>query len=141
MYGAPASIVIGGPVVHVHPPVHNDIGAREDDVGHIAAQFPQFFRLEDRFERPVKHTPGMAAYRAAEQRLQTLIGQRFGVVFVAPLMHDIDNQMLMTERRDLMNTTPVWSVTCLSPYRGRIDPLPPNQAKRAFLDAAYGLLK
>ena len=83
--------------------------------------------------RPVKHAPGMAPYRAAEQHLQTLIGQRFGVSFEDSIIHDIDNRMLMTERRDLMDCTQTWSVGNLAPYPEPIRPMQPAQAELALL--------
>ena len=90
--------------------------------------------------RPVKHAPGMAAYRAAEQRLQNLIGQRFGVFFDDAWVHTIDNRMLMTERRDLTNTAQTWSVDNLPPYEEVIVPMAPVQAELAFLRTAELLL-
>lgn len=90
--------------------------------------------------RPVKHASGMAFYRAAEQRLQTMIGQRFGLFFDDPLVHTIDNRMLMTERRDLTNTAQEWSVNNLPPYEEIIAPMSPVQAEGVFLQMASALL-
>ena len=90
--------------------------------------------------RPVKHAPGMEAYRAAELRLQTLIGQRYGVEFDDALVHEIDNRMLMTERRDLVDNTCTWSVTNKPPYPETIIPVLPKQAEQIFLETAHTLL-
>lgn len=83
--------------------------------------------------RPVKHSPGMEAYRAAEQRLQMLVGRRYEVSFDDPLVHEIDNRMLMTERRDLMSSNHAWSVTNKPPYPETITPMSPAQAEWEFL--------
>ncbi len=89
--------------------------------------------------RPVKHAKGMESYRTAEQRLQNLVGQRFGVEFSDPLVHEIDNRMLMTERRDLTNVVQSWSVG-VGPYVDlSINPMTPGQAKWEFLQQAERL--
>jgi hypothetical protein len=90
--------------------------------------------------RPVKHSPGLAAYRAAEDRLQQLVGQRFGVVFDDPMVKQIDDRMLMTERRDLTDASQPWSSHHLPPYEEIIYPLSPGTAKEVFLDYARELL-
>lgn len=90
--------------------------------------------------RPVKHAPGMEAYRAAEKRLQDMIGERFDIAsFADPLVHETDNRMLMTERRDLMSRNySQWSVDA-RPYLLVIEPKPPKLIERLFLEAYEAL--
>jgi 5'-deoxynucleotidase YfbR-like HD superfamily hydrolase len=90
--------------------------------------------------RPVKHSPGLSAFRAAEDAVQRLVGQRFGVSFDDPMVKQIDDRMLMTERRDLTNVAQTWSAGHLPPYEEIITPLAPGQAKAAFLRLADELL-
>lgn len=90
--------------------------------------------------RPVKHAEGkngpvMAAYLGFEARLQALVGERFGVSFDDPLVHEIDNRMLMTERRDLINVQHEWSAGNKPPYLSEIIPMAPGEAEQAFLRA------
>jgi hypothetical protein len=53
--------------------------------------------------RPIKHMPELAAYRAAEKRIQAAICQRFGLpVEEPPIVKAADTILLTTEARDLM---------------------------------------
>ncbi len=81
--------------------------------------------------RPVKHAHGMEFYRGAEHKLMRVIGEKFGVEFSDELIHEIDNRMLMTERRDLMPQSQPWTVGA-DPYRDIIVPVPPKTAKLGF---------
>lgn len=90
--------------------------------------------------RPVKYAPGLEGYRTAEHRLQSLIGQRFGVSFDDPLVKQIDDRMLMTERRDLMTFSHEWSSKHLPPFDNIIEPWAPAVAEKAFLRLAYELI-
>jgi len=86
--------------------------------------------------RPVKYAESMAAYRHAEQHLMTCIGYRFGIpTFDIPSIHEIDNRLLATERRDLMNCGEE-----LDDWQLRVQPLPlrivgwaPPKAEAYFL--------
>ena len=87
--------------------------------------------------KPLKHLlPGFADIEAGVTRL---IAQAFAVDFDTD--HDAikhaDMVALATEKRDLMpNSTEAWSyLTGIAPLPEPIDPLPPAQAKAAFLDA------
>ncbi len=90
--------------------------------------------------RPVKHAEGMAFYRKAEERLMRAVGVRFGVSFVDPRIKTVDNRMLMTERRDLMQPPPghTWGIVEI-PYSEVIIPCPPTIARKGFLDTFYEL--
>jgi uncharacterized protein len=91
--------------------------------------------------RPVKHDPAMQAYRDAEKRLMGVIEERFSVSCDQPEIHDIDNRLLFTERRDLMPTSPEWGGRWgdKHPYPEVITPWTPIQAKTAFLEMFYQL--
>lgn len=82
--------------------------------------------------RPVKHAQGMDFYRQAEAQLMRAIAQRFGVEFSDPLIHEVDNRMLMTERRDLMPASGAWTVGAI-PYPDEIVPVVPWIARQGFL--------
>lgn len=87
--------------------------------------------------KPLKHLlPGFADIEAGVTRL---IAQAFQVDFDtdhAAIKH-ADMVALATEKRDLMpNSTEAWSYLAgIAPLPGAIDPLPPAQAKGAFLAA------
>ena len=91
--------------------------------------------------RPVKHDPAMQAYRDAEKRLMAAIQERFGVNCDVPEIHEIDNRMLFTERRDLMPTSPDWGGRWgdVAPYPDVIDPWSPKDAEHSFLRHFYYL--
>jgi hypothetical protein len=79
---------------------------------------------------PVKIQEEMAPYRAAEQKLQKVIFEAFGVhPSIFPEVHSVDKKMLMTEARDMMND-PEWA---FNPYPFGITPWTARQAKRMFL--------
>lgn len=84
--------------------------------------------------RPVKHAKGMESYREAEARLMAVIGERYDVSFDDPLVHQIDDSMLMTEKRDLMPPSPTWSVHN-PPFPTMIVPYTPRGAELLFLDS------
>lgn len=91
--------------------------------------------------RPVKHSKEMEAYRKTEQRVQALIGEKFHVVFTDPLIHEIDNRMLMTERRDLMpahieSWDNKWTIDNEQAYPDEhvTTPLYPQAARMLFLN-------
>lgn len=108
-------------------------------------QAPPFLKLalllHDAYEaymcdlsRPVKHAEGMAYYRQAEDRGMAAISDRFEVFFMDPLIHTIDDRMLMTERRDLMPYTEgIWSTQHAPAYPERIVPYPPKEVEYMFL--------
>lgn len=91
--------------------------------------------------RPVKHDPEMHAYRAAEKRLMRVIEHKFNVVCDHPTIHEIDTRLLLTEKRDLMPTSPDWGVRwgTLEPYAERIVPWTPGRASREFIDTFINL--
>lgn len=85
--------------------------------------------------RPVKHDPEMNAYRIAEKRLMALIESVFTVDCDHPVVHAVDNRMLLTEKRDLMARSGPWGneLDQVKPYPERIIPWGPNEAEGEFL--------
>lgn len=87
--------------------------------------------------RPVKHLPALEAYREAEDFLMNVIGDRYGVEFTDPRIHEIDTIMLLTEKRDLMApNSDSWNVYFpgVSLLAERIEPRSPQQAETLFLN-------
>lgn len=89
---------------------------------HVASMVPPELELEallhDAAEaylgdmvRPLKHMPEMAAYRLAEERVNSAIAARFGLSTSDPHGHikHADNVLLATERRDLFDSVLPWS--------------------------------
>lgn len=90
--------------------------------------------------RPVKYHPGMAAYRAAEQRLQATIFRRFAVSEeMHPEVKRIDDRMLVTEARQLLVGQDLsdWHLERYgAPFALDLTPWSPHDAKLAFLAVA-----
>lgn len=59
--------------------------------------------------RPLKQMPEFEFYRETEKRLQRAIALKFNVGFDDPLIKEIDDMMLFTERRDFLVEGPGWS--------------------------------
>lgn len=91
--------------------------------------------------RPVKHDPLMQPYRDAEKRLMSVIERRFNIDCDSPVIHEIDNRLLFTEKRDLMPTSPEWGARWgeIQPYPDVIQPWSPDEARRMFLQTFYAL--
>jgi len=83
--------------------------------------------------RPVKHHPGMSAYRDLEQRLERTIRLRFGLPEkLDPLVKRVDDLIVVDEARRLLSPVPEW--TTRHPRSGvNIDPWSPQVARGAFL--------
>jgi hypothetical protein len=53
--------------------------------------------------RPVKKDERMAFYQAAEEKIMVAVAEKFGLKLPIPAdVHQMDNKLLMTERRDLL---------------------------------------
>lgn len=91
--------------------------------------------------RPTKR--GLPQYREMEQRILVAICDRFGLPREEPpCVKDADRMMLAIEARDLMPNPTLWSLAYgeIQPIQGiKIDPLPPEEAARAFLNRYYQL--
>jgi len=84
--------------------------------------------------RPLKHA--MPAYREAENRLMTVICDRFGLAYDCPAeVKAADNRILRDERAALMGVPPLpWkSIEDVQPLGVRIEGWTPVQAKRRYL--------
>lgn len=93
--------------------------------------------------KPLKNHPRLGqAYRGAEQRIEAVIGEVFGVTFPFPgPVKEADIRLLVTEARDLLHGTDDWA------YYRDVEPLParivgwsPKRTERTFL-ARYATLK
>lgn len=93
--------------------------------------------------RPLKRgSPLGPIYRAIEWRLMRVICERFGLPeSMPPDVHDADNRLLMTEKRDLMRahgSIPKWAETA-TPLLDVIVPWKWKIAESAFLRRFYEL--
>jgi 5'-deoxynucleotidase YfbR-like HD superfamily hydrolase len=91
------------------------------------------FALSD-ISAPVKHLPEFKFYRKAEERLQSMIYERFGLDPVEPASVKIaDKQLLATEAKYLMPVMhPDWKLD-IDPLPFKIEPLEPKDAEKLFL--------
>lgn len=83
--------------------------------------------------RPIKQQ--LQGYRDIEGRLDTVIRGRFGLPLkMSEEIHLIDNEMLATEKRDLMQPSDnPWSFLP-DPYEGKIHPMSPKEAFNWFME-------
>lgn len=91
--------------------------------------------------RPVKRY--MADYKAYEAALEKVIADKFGLCWPMPsVVKAIDNQLLLTEARDLM---PPGSVSSWNlggePFANTVQPWTPAVAEERFLTLFYNLTK
>jgi hypothetical protein len=86
--------------------------------------------------RPIKRSEGMEAYRAAEQRLEAAIYERFGLPSEDPeCIKTADNQLLRTEQRDLMKPAPAaWKDYRVGALPETIIPWAPSASRFAYLN-------
>lgn len=83
--------------------------------------------------RPIKQV--MSQYKDIENRLDLVIREKFGMLMsMPPEVHYIDNAMLATEKRDLMNPSEKPWADLPPPYETKIYPWPPSLAKKMFLN-------
>ena len=91
--------------------------------------------------RPVKSQ--MPIYQQIEKELQYVVAERFGLSPEIPQqVKDVDDRVMVTERRDLMAAAPLkWTpeLEALRPYGFGIHPLPPRAARTLFLKRAHAL--
>ena len=87
--------------------------------------------------KPLKNL--FPAFSEIETQVMAIIGQRFGIELTTlhPSIKQADLVALATEKRDLMpHSTEPWAyLEGVTPVPTVIRPLPPKQAKMAFLDA------
>jgi hypothetical protein len=84
--------------------------------------------------RPVKYSPELVGYRKVEAMLQAMIYAKFGLTGPEPAeLKLVDDQMLMTEQRDLMGPqTEPWACQA-QPYTSIVYPLSWQSAESVFL--------
>jgi hypothetical protein len=86
--------------------------------------------------RPLKHSGLLEGYRDIERATEMTLAEGFGLEWpFPPEIKEVDNRMLLTERRDLMGITQDgWEMDIEAvPYNFRIDPWSPEKAEKEFL--------
>jgi 5'-deoxynucleotidase YfbR-like HD superfamily hydrolase len=88
--------------------------------------------------RPLKYAPGMEAYLDIEDRIYRVIAGKYGLPLeLPPDIKVVDNRMLLTEQRDLRDSTEVLDMmrerTGLEPFDWHISSWSPYVAKQNFL--------
>lgn len=86
--------------------------------------------------KPLKNHPSLGqAYRAAERRIERVIGEVFGVTFpVPPAVKEADILLLVTEARDLMHGTDTWAYyNDVVPANFTITGWSPKAAEKKFM--------
>jgi 5'-deoxynucleotidase YfbR-like HD superfamily hydrolase len=92
--------------------------------------------------RPLKHSPVMNLYRETEDRIMDAVCEKFGLPLEHPKSVKLaDRKLLVTEIRDLMNTSDLSMLSeyQVKPLKKAIHPLEPKAAKSLFLDRFYEL--
>lgn len=85
---------------------------------------------------PIKVLEQFAFLKVAAKSWHSLTMRKFGLPLIEnPLVKQADRILLMTEKRDLMNSTNVWcqEEEGIIPMEEKIIPMMPNEAKRMFL--------
>lgn len=77
--------------------------------------------------------PLLTGYREIEQRIESVIAEKFGVNLGHPLIRDLDLIMLATEKRDLMGPEARPWGDLPDPLPEKIEPWTPIQAEQRFL--------
>lgn len=81
--------------------------------------------------RPIKHSPGLEAYRAAESRLMVAVAERFGLSLPEPLeVAECDTRILLDERAALLASPP-------QAWGPEIETLPPLGVQIRAFDPAF----
>lgn len=86
--------------------------------------------------RPIKRA--LPQYMELEGKAEKAISEHFGIPHpMSKEVKEVDNRMLFTEARDLMNPTKVKWIDQGKPYDFHITPWTPKVAAERFLDAYY----
>lgn len=90
---------------------------------------------------PVKHSPDLAGYRAAEERVRLAVVERFGLPREeSALVKWADKAVLVNEGRDLMPPSEGWEKRG-KPIEGlTVVPLPPVEARAEWI-SRFSLLR
>jgi 5'-deoxynucleotidase YfbR-like HD superfamily hydrolase len=90
--------------------------------------------------RPVKYSETFGPiYQAIEANLQSKINRRFDLPEHLPIVKQADDQLLATERRDLLAASPRKWTLDVEPLPERIEPWTPEQAEQMFLYRFHAL--
>jgi uncharacterized protein len=84
----------------------------------------------------------LVGYKELEDDVMKAIAERYGFSYpLDPLIKDIDNRMLMTERYQVMNPGPYWSMEDnVKPYRNVvIEQMQPIEAEKLFIESYLGI--
>ena len=92
--------------------------------------------------RPLKQSGKFDSYLFFESQMQEAVCQRFGLPDSEPdSVKKADKIMLATEARDLMAPLREDWIQTIEPLLFKIDPLPPEEAKKAFLKRFFELYR
>lgn len=86
--------------------------------------------------RPIKEHRDLILYKEAENRIHEVIRRVFNIplcVWTNPILRELDNRVLATEKRDLMSVTQFQWEELPSPLETEIRPWDPELAKHMFL--------
>ncbi len=94
--------------------------------------------------RPLKHSSVLEAFRDTEDVIHICVAKKFGLSITIPkLVHEMDNVMCSTERRDLIYGTAPWKSMPPPLARDRFEipsrDIYPKEAKAMFLRKFYEL--
>lgn len=101
-----------------------------DGLMHDAAEYV----LQD-MAKPLKVSVAGVAYRAAEQEVDKVLADLFGLTYPHPeIVTEVDVRVLVTEARDLLHGTAEWEYYHdVIPYDEAIEPWYPPLAEEVFL--------
>lgn len=123
---------------------HQVLGARHllsigqwDDARWFIVHDAVEFAMGD-VSRPIKYQPEMQFYRDAENEALEKLARRYALPWpMPPAVKYIDNKMLATEVRDLMNDAPWQGLP--KPFSFHIEPWLPRRAFREYRDTLEDL--
>jgi len=84
--------------------------------------------------RPLKHQDEMVQFRLAEVGIMRAVREKFGLDHEPEEIHEADNRMIATEKRDIMAESKGEWLDHGAPYVTRIESWPPVVAEMRFLD-------
>lgn len=84
--------------------------------------------------RPLKRLEVLAGYCAVEREVQQAIGRKFQVNLDDPLVHEIDNVMLVSEYRDFLVHDHDWNLPGVKPLEIPITPWTWEVSEKHYLE-------
>jgi hypothetical protein len=91
--------------------------------------------------RPLKRAPGMEVYRMYERLTMKAIEKKFNLRPEPESVKLADSRMLVTEARDLFQQKCEWSDDFGQPFKEKIIPWAPEEARERYLDRHFELTK